>query len=47
MTIYTGNIGSTLLKGRIDLIKQGGERYKLLSADNNEIDTMFIDKRNK
>ncbi|KZC04807.1 PREDICTED: abhydrolase domain-containing protein 16A isoform X2 [Dufourea novaeangliae] len=38
---------STLLKGRISLIKQGGERYKLLTTDGNEIDTMFIDRRNK
>ncbi|XP_033340542.1 phosphatidylserine lipase ABHD16A [Megalopta genalis] len=52
--IYTGSLSiincafrSTLLQGRIDLIKQGGERYKLLSADNNEIDTMLIDRRNK
>ncbi|CAK9803354.1 Phosphatidylserine lipase ABHD16A [Anthophora plagiata] len=35
------------IKGRIDLIKRGGERYKLLTADNNEIDAMFIDQRNK
>lgn len=41
------NIGSTLLKGRIHLIKHGGERYKLLTADNNEIDAIFIDRRNK
>ncbi|XP_076286304.1 phosphatidylserine lipase ABHD16A isoform X2 [Lasioglossum baleicum] len=52
--IYPGSISvinwafrSTLLKGRIDLIKQGGERYKLLSADNNQIDTMLVDRRNK
>lgn len=44
---YIINVGSTLLKGRMDLIKRGGERYKLLTADNNEIDTMFIDQRNK
>ncbi|CAK9829038.1 Phosphatidylserine lipase ABHD16A [Anthophora retusa] len=35
------------IEGRIDLIKRGGKRYKLLTADNNEIDTMFIDQRNK
>ncbi|XP_076169543.1 phosphatidylserine lipase ABHD16A [Ptiloglossa arizonensis] len=52
--IYPGSVSvinwafrSTLLKGRIDLIKQGGERYKLLTTDNNEIDTIFIDRRNK
>lgn len=52
--IYPGSVSvinwafrSTLLKGRMDLIKRGGERYKLLTADNNEIDTMFIDQRNK
>ena len=52
--IYPGSVSvinwafrSTLLKGRMDLIKRGGERYKLLTEDNNEIDTMFIDQRNK
>lgn len=39
--------GSTLLKGRIDLIKQGGERFKLMTIDKNQIDAMFIDRRNK
>lgn len=39
--------GSTLLKGRIDLIKQGGERFKLMTADKNQIDAMFVDRRNK
>ena len=37
----------TLLKGRTDLIKQGGERYKLLTGDWNEIDVMFVDRRNR
>ncbi|XP_076622842.1 phosphatidylserine lipase ABHD16A [Colletes latitarsis] len=52
--IYPGGISiinwtfrSTLLKGRTDLIKRGGERYKLLTVDNNQIDTIFVDRRNK
>ncbi|XP_076248153.1 phosphatidylserine lipase ABHD16A [Calliopsis andreniformis] len=52
--IYPGSVsiinwafGSTLLESRIELIKEGGERYKLLTADKNEIDTMFVDRRNK
>ncbi|XP_006617758.1 phosphatidylserine lipase ABHD16A [Apis dorsata] len=52
--IYPGSVSvlnwifrSTLLQGRIHLIKHGGERYKLLTADKNEIDTIFIDQRNK
>lgn len=36
-----------LLKGRAGLIKQGGERYKLITCDKNEIDTIFIDQRKK
>ncbi|KAL2742040.1 LOW QUALITY PROTEIN: phosphatidylserine lipase ABHD16A [Vespula maculifrons] len=52
--IYPGSISvinwalhSVLLKGRIDLIKQGGERFKLVTCDGNVIDTMFIDQRKK
>lgn len=52
--IYPGSISvinwalhSMLLKGRIDLIKQGGERFKLVTCDGNVIDTMFIDQRKK
>ncbi|XP_017762786.1 PREDICTED: protein ABHD16A [Eufriesea mexicana] len=52
--IYPGSISilnwafrSTLLKGRMHLIKHGGERYKLLTADDNEIDAIFINRRNK
>ncbi|XP_053994786.1 phosphatidylserine lipase ABHD16A [Hylaeus volcanicus] len=52
--IYPGSISiinwafrSSHLKGRIELIEEGGERYKLLTADNNEIDTMLVDRRNK
>ncbi|XP_066592600.1 phosphatidylserine lipase ABHD16A isoform X2 [Prorops nasuta] len=52
--MYPGSISimnwvlrSTLLKGRIDLIKQGAERFKLITADNNQIDAIFIDRRNK
>ncbi|KAK1123989.1 hypothetical protein K0M31_007017 [Melipona bicolor] len=47
VTILNWAFRSTLLKGRIHLIKHGGERYKLLAADNNEIDAIFIDRRNK
>ena len=28
------------------LLQQKGQRAKLLAADNNEIDTMYIDRRN-
>ncbi|XP_029160510.1 protein ABHD16A [Nylanderia fulva] len=52
--IYPGSVsfiswalGSTLMKGRIDLIKQGGERFKLMTIDKNQIDTVFVDRRNK
>ncbi|XP_032671121.1 phosphatidylserine lipase ABHD16A [Odontomachus brunneus] len=54
MLIYPGSLsvinwalGSTLLKGRMDLIKQGGERFKLVTSDKNQIDAMFVDRRNK
>ncbi|XP_018367776.1 PREDICTED: protein ABHD16A isoform X1 [Trachymyrmex cornetzi] len=52
--IYPGSIsfigwalGSTLVKGRIDLLKQGGERFKLMTVDKNQIDALFVDRRNK
>lgn len=38
----------SLLQGRsrmIDLFK--GERFKIQTADNNDVDTMFIDRRNQ
>ncbi|XP_017893416.1 protein ABHD16A [Ceratina calcarata] len=39
---------STLLQGRIQKkLKYNGERYKLLTVDNNEIDAMFIDQRQR
>lgn len=38
---------STILQGRTQLIDRGGERSKLITFDNNTIDTMFIDKRHK
>ncbi|KAG7189789.1 hypothetical protein KM043_017451 [Ampulex compressa] len=54
LMIYPGSISivnfalrSTLLKGRMDLIKEGGERYKLVTSDKNKIDAMFVDRRNK
>ncbi|XP_043585203.1 phosphatidylserine lipase ABHD16A [Bombus pyrosoma] len=47
VTVLNWAFRSTLLKGRIHLIKHGGERYKLLTADNNEIDAIFVDRRNK
>jgi hypothetical protein len=45
--MYYNIKASALLKGRMDLIKQGGERCKLITADKNQIDAMFIDRRNK
>ncbi|XP_047353012.1 phosphatidylserine lipase ABHD16A [Vespa velutina] len=52
--IYPGSVSiinwalhPMLLKGRVDLIKQGGERFKLVTCDRNEIDTMFVDQRKK
>ncbi|XP_011495273.1 PREDICTED: abhydrolase domain-containing protein 16A [Ceratosolen solmsi marchali] len=52
--IYPGSISlvnwimsGMLLQGRIDLIKIGAERFKLLTADNNEIDAIFLDRRYK
>ncbi|KAK2575532.1 hypothetical protein KPH14_011252 [Odynerus spinipes] len=52
--IYPGSVSvinwalhPMLLKGRVDLIKQGAERYKLITCDKNEIDTIFIDQRKK
>lgn len=37
-----------LLQGRVKLIeKEEGERFKLKARDNNEIDTMFVDRRKK
>ncbi|EZA55276.1 hypothetical protein DMN91_007115 [Ooceraea biroi] len=47
LTIINWALASALLKGRMDLIKQGGERCKLITADKNQIDAMFIDRRNK
>ncbi|KAL6429784.1 hypothetical protein ACFW04_007581 [Cataglyphis niger] len=46
VSVISWAIGSTLSKGRIDLIKQGGERFKLKAADKNQIDAMFVDRRN-
>ncbi|XP_044270292.1 phosphatidylserine lipase ABHD16A [Tribolium madens] len=51
--IYPGTIGiiqmileQSLLQGRSRLIEHNqGERYKLRTCDNNDIDTMFIDRR--
>ncbi|XP_012228848.1 phosphatidylserine lipase ABHD16A isoform X2 [Linepithema humile] len=47
VTVLNWMLGAALEKGRIDLIKQGGERYKLITADKNQIDAMFVDRRNK
>ncbi|XP_018577262.1 protein ABHD16A isoform X2 [Anoplophora glabripennis] len=52
--IYPGTIGffqvileQSLLQGRSRLIElYRGERFKIQTADNNEIDTMFINRRN-
>ncbi|GIY28640.1 hypothetical protein CEXT_529241 [Caerostris extrusa] len=54
MMIYPGSIGllnkflaPILLKGRSKLIEEhNGERFKLLSKDGNEIDSMLVDRRN-
>ncbi|XP_024946678.1 protein ABHD16A isoform X2 [Cephus cinctus] len=47
VTLVIWAMHQPLLQGRTNLMKNGGERYKLLTADNNVIDTMFVDKRNK
>lgn len=40
-------LAQALLQGRSKLIEVNrGHRYKLLSRDNNEIDVMFVDRRN-
>ncbi|XP_063920085.1 phosphatidylserine lipase ABHD16A isoform X1 [Zophobas morio] len=52
--IYPGSIGilqmileQSLLQGRSRLIERNsGERFKIRTADKNDIDTMFIDRRN-
>lgn len=36
-----------LLQGRVDLVKIGAERFKLLTSENNEIDAIFLDRRHK
>ncbi|KAF8795939.1 Phosphatidylserine lipase ABHD16A like protein [Argiope bruennichi] len=54
MMIYPGSIGllntflsPILLKGRSKLVEEhNGERFKLLTEDGNEIDSMFVDRRN-
>ncbi|GFU16528.1 hypothetical protein NPIL_547091 [Nephila pilipes] len=54
MMIYPGSIGllntflsPILLKGRSKLVEEyNGERFKLLTKDGNEIDSMFVDRRN-
>ncbi|XP_001605662.1 phosphatidylserine lipase ABHD16A isoform X1 [Nasonia vitripennis] len=52
--IYPGSISlvnwamrGMLLQGRVDLVKIGAERFKLLTSDNNEIDAIFLDRRHK
>uniref|UniRef100_A0A1B6EY25 Uncharacterized protein n=1 Tax=Cuerna arida TaxID=1464854 RepID=A0A1B6EY25_9HEMI len=53
--IYPGAIAAlsfmmspVLLQGRMKLVeKDEGERYKLKTRDNNEIDAMFVDRRRK
>ncbi|XP_014474388.1 PREDICTED: abhydrolase domain-containing protein 16A [Dinoponera quadriceps] len=47
LSVINWALGSTLLKGRMDLIKQGGERFKLVTSKKNQIDAMFVDRRNK
>ncbi|XP_075229818.1 phosphatidylserine lipase ABHD16A [Lycorma delicatula] len=53
--IYPGSVSivsymmsSILMKGRSKLLENDeGERYKLLTSDQNEIDTVFVDRRGK
>ncbi|XP_012279505.1 protein ABHD16A isoform X2 [Orussus abietinus] len=47
MSLINWAMRSSLLQGRIDLIKQGGERFKLVTVESNEIDALFVDRRNK
>ncbi|EFN89228.1 Protein BAT5 [Harpegnathos saltator] len=47
LSIINWALGATLLKGRMDLIKQGGERFKLVTSNKNQIDAIFVDRRNK
>ncbi|XP_046412917.1 phosphatidylserine lipase ABHD16A [Neodiprion fabricii] len=47
ISILNYAMASTLLQGRVDLIKRGGTRSKLATVDGNYIDTMFVDQRNK
>ena len=53
--LYPGSVGllqyalsTHLLEGRTKLVEQnGGERYKLLARDGNQIDVMFVDRRGR
>lgn len=43
--LLQSGFGETLLTGRTYLLERNGRRAKLETADGNEIDTMFMDKR--
>ncbi|XP_054156741.1 phosphatidylserine lipase ABHD16A-like [Oppia nitens] len=53
--LYPGSVGllnlavsQAMLEGRTKLVEENnGERYKLLARDGNQIDTMFVDRRNR
>ncbi|KAJ8667481.1 hypothetical protein QAD02_009144 [Eretmocerus hayati] len=47
MSILNWAMRDNLIKGRVDLIKIGAERFKLFTSDKNEIDAIFLDKRQK
>ncbi|GAB0089643.1 ABHD16A [Sergentomyia squamirostris] len=45
--IIQGYFQPMLIQGRAKLFEDGGERFKLLTNDKNEIDTFFVDNRGK
>lgn len=47
-SLFNALVEPALIQGRINLIeRENGKRFKLLSRDGNEIDTMFVDNRNR
>ena len=52
--VYPGSMGlmgmlveKPLLEGRTKLSQEGGQRYKIVARDGNEIDTMFVQQRTR
>uniref|UniRef100_T1JHW0 Uncharacterized protein n=1 Tax=Strigamia maritima TaxID=126957 RepID=T1JHW0_STRMM len=52
--VYPGSVGllqsamsAVLIDGRAALVRQGGVRYKLLTQERHEVETMFVDHRSK